>query len=228
MKRTNSQLISDCYAAGGSPVVSAGGAFVSCSLPQTNLRRFNAEGFYSASGNDALDMAQKNIADATKNLQVAQKIASDVLTRYNKAIVDRDIARSLAQECDAKRAQHNTGFGKNRACGNRGSLYSNWNTADRNVASLKATLDSANAAVTKANDALLSAQNSAEKIRNSDPNYALGQQKLIADQNAQQASLNASVAKQAGLHKTTMYILIGAGILVLTGLFVWMKKSKTV
>jgi hypothetical protein len=63
-RKTNRELISDCYASGGSPVVGLGGNFIACSLPtksnkpvsysaigDMNQGVYNdQEGFYGATG----------------------------------------------------------------------------------------------------------------------------------------------------------------------------------
>jgi hypothetical protein len=223
--KTNSQLIADCYKSGGDPVVTAGGKFISCGLKSKGHTYLNADGFYNSSGSE---MAQKNIADATKNLAIATKNASDVNARYNSAVVERDKARQDALDCDARRKQHNTGPGKDRACGNRDHLYAKWAARDKDVITVKSALDSANAAVAKANATLISSQEAAEKIKNADPQYALSQQQITANENLQQSALNASVAKEAAANKTRMYTLIGVAALALTGLLVWMKMGKKI
>lgn len=56
MKKTNRQLIEDCYASGGSPIVSGGGLFVGCGTKNSavslgNNSHLNADGgFYNAGG----------------------------------------------------------------------------------------------------------------------------------------------------------------------------------
>lgn len=102
--KTNKQLIADCYASGGSPIVSGGGLFVKCDsvkiAPRVNTAMMGADGFYNADGT-------LMVADVAKHYnvtleQVSGKYGVPVSTLKNATLNDISVKAHVSTDTVVK------------------------------------------------------------------------------------------------------------------------------
>lgn len=73
MKKTNRQLVEECYRNGGQPVVTQGGNYLFCDLPSFSADGTGGEGYYNAIG----DTGQGVYMNATANYKKGDRLGND-------------------------------------------------------------------------------------------------------------------------------------------------------